>query len=128
MGISNMVGASQVNLSKTLRRVPHVSRFSRRGMLRASELPKSETPPNFFHHNRRVPLDKSEGSVKDKRIPSSAGHRFFRQREVEDQSSGNLTPGAPRLAVFETWVLRASELPGSETAAFFITNARATHH
>ena len=40
---------------------------------------------------RRVPLDKREGSVKDKRILCSAGHRFSCQREVEDQGSGNLT-------------------------------------
>jgi hypothetical protein len=41
------------------------------------------TPPQL-----RLPLDKNEGAVKDKDIPSSAGHRFF-AREVEDQDSGN---------------------------------------
>ncbi len=37
-----------------------------------------------------VPLDKSEGGVKDKSIRRCFWRRFF-AREVEDQDSGNLT-------------------------------------
>src|ERR1700722_10482741 len=39
---------------------------------------------------RRVPLDKSEGSVKDKPLPRRFSTVVF-TREVEDQGSGNLT-------------------------------------
>jgi hypothetical protein len=45
-----------------------------------------------------VPLDKSEGGVKDKSILSVFWHRFF-AREVEDQDSGNLTLNHPPVGI-----------------------------
>ncbi len=48
----------------------------------------------------RLPLDKNEGAVKDKRMPRSAGHRFF-AREVEDQDSGNeISRQSPAVGIF----------------------------
>jgi hypothetical protein len=38
-----------------------------------------------------VPLDKNEGGVKHKRIPSVFGTVFLPPEKAEDQDSGNLT-------------------------------------